>query len=251
MRQFALTNNVGESYELNDLRNFFHDPNGLGFVRNSAYVKLGDQYEILSDSFEQGAPTGIICFKDEKQSSAYAKYAEFSRFMQKIPLTLIYRSDKDHRIRVVPESVTKSEISKPLGLEISITFRALSLWYDQVEKSGVTSVSIQSGSVRESPVHIAIKGPINNPIWTHNLNGTEIATGKVTATIASGQWLHVRTDTNPYQIYREVSGTITDIYADSDFSTQRFMHLREGLNTFTCPGASEIIVTGEEWYETV
>lgn len=251
MRQFALINAVGESYELNDLRNFFHSPNGLGFLRSAEYLKLGDRYEILSDGFEQAAPTGQICFKDEKQSSAYAKYAKFSRFLQKIPLILVYRSDKDHRMRVVPESISKSEISKPLGLDISIVFRALSFWYDEVERTGTSSVRILSDSARQSPMHIEIAGPVTSPIWTQSLNGTQIATGKVTATIAEGATLHIRTDTDPYQIYSEANGVKTDLYSVSDFSTERFMYLQEGENVIACSGASSLKVTGELLYETV
>lgn len=251
MRQFALINAVGESYELNDLKNFFHDPNGLGFQRSAEYLKLGDRYEILTDGFEQAAPAGLICFKDEKQSPAYSKYAAFSRFLQKIPLTLVYRSDKDHYMKVVPESVSKTEISKPLGLDVAITFRALSFWYDEVEKTGTTSVTILSDSARQSPTHIEIAGPVTNPIWTQSLNGTQIATGKVTATIASGSVLHIRTDTDPYQIYEETSGVKTDLYSSSDFSTERFIYLEEGENVIACAGAPSLKVTGELLYETV
>lgn len=252
MRQFALINSIGETYELNDVRNFFHDPNGLGFLRNSDYIKLGDRYEMTRDSFEQAAPTGSICFKDEKSSTAYDKYAKFTRFIQNIPLTLVYRSDSNHYIDVIPESIGKTEITKPLGLDISIGFRALSLWYDKIEKSGSTSVEILSDSAQESPCDIAITGPVTNPIWTQNLNGAQISSGKVTATISSGEILHIRTDTNPYRIYKVGSGgTVTDLYASSDFSTSRFIYLKSGKNVIACSGASAIKVSGRILHETV
>lgn len=251
MRQFALVNSVGESYELNDLRNFFHSPNGLGFTRNTEYIKLGDRYKILKDGFEQAAPTGYITFKDENESSAYSKYAEFSKFIQKIPLTLIYRSDKNHKIEVIPESIGKSEISKPLGLEITITFRALSFWFDELEKTGTTSVEILSDSNRESPCAIEISGPVTDPTYTHEVDGVVVATGKVSGTIPDGAKLYIRTDTDPYEIYSMNDGVKTDLYSASDFSTQRFIYLRNGINTITCSGASALKVTGRLLYETV
>lgn len=251
MRQFALINSVGESYELNDVTNFFHDPNGLGFTRKADYLKIGDHYQILTDGFDQAAPTGFICFKDEKASPAYAKYAKFAQFIQKIPLTLVYRSDKNHKIEVVPESIEKSEISKPLGLDIAIRFKALTLWYDEVEKTGTTSVTIVSDSINDGPCRIEIAGPVNNPIWTHSVNGTQVATGKVTANIATGSVLNVRTDTDPYQIYKETSGLKTDLYGYSDFATERFIYLQNGVNVIACSGASAIKVTGRILYETV
>lgn len=252
MRGFALINSIGETYELNDVRNFFHDPNGLGFLRNSEYIKLGDRYEITKDSFEQATPTGLICFKDEKISPAYDKYAKFVRFLQHIPLTLLYKSDSNHYIDVIPESLGKTEITKPLGLDVSIGFRALSLWYDKTEKEGTTSVQILSDSMQESPCDIAITGPVTNPIWTQSLDGVQISSGKVTATIGSGEVLHIRTDTNPYQIYKVNSlGNVTDLYANSDFTTKRFMYLRNGENIIACSGASGLKISGRIQYETV
>lgn len=251
MRQFALINAVGESYELNDVKNFFHDPNGLGFLRTTEYLKFGNRYKILNDGFEQAAPTGFICFKDERLSPAYSKYAVFIKFLRKLPLTLIYKSDKIHKMEVIPESIGKTEISKPLGLDISIAFRALTFWYDEVEKSGTTSARILSDSTEESPMHIEISGPVTDPVWIHTVNGTQVATGKITGTIASGAVLHIRTDTDPYQIYKVQNGTKTDLYSSSDFSTKRFMYLKEGENIIACAGASAIKVTGRLLYETV
>ena len=170
MRQFALINSVGESYELNDLSNFFHDPNGLGFTRKADYLKIGDHYQILTDGYDQAVLTGYICFSDEKNSPAYAKYAKFAQFIQNIPLILVYRSDKNHQIEVVPEMITKTEISKPLGLDVAVTFKALTLWYDEVEKSGTTSVQILSDSKLEGPCRIDqsfLSRTLHNIVFAH------------------------------------------------------------------------------------
>lgn len=252
MREFAISNADGGVYELNDLRNFFHEPHGLGFVRNANYVKIGDRYEISADSYEQASPTGYICFKDEKSLSAYAKYAAFTRFLQKIPLTLYYRSDKEHRMDVVPEIVEKTEIEKPLGLNISIGFRALSTWYDVEESNGEESTDILSDSMIESPCHIMITGILTNPTWIHEVNDIQVAVGQIKGNIASGETLHIRSDTNPYQIYKvDSDGVKTDLYAASNFSTERFFVLKNGKNTISCTGATSLRVIGRVCHATV
>ena len=37
MRLFKIKNSRGQEYDLNDLENFFHDPSGLGFKRDTSY----------------------------------------------------------------------------------------------------------------------------------------------------------------------------------------------------------------------
>lgn len=251
MRKFAIYNSVGDSYELNNVKNFFHNPSGLGFVRTAEYIKIGNIYEIVQDNFEQPAPSGQICFKDEKTSPAYSKYAEFVRFLQKLPLTLVYRSDKNHKIDVAPEVIEKTEISRPLGLNITISFKALSLWYDEIEEQGTSSVKILSDSTKGCACHIEITGALTSPTWIQTLNGVQIATGQVNTNIGAGETLHIRSDTNPYQIYKESNGTKTDLYALSNFSTKRFITLEEGENVISCSGAESIKVKARLSYETV
>lgn len=252
MRKFAIINSIGEAYELNDLRNFFHDPTGLGYTRRAEFAKIGNTYKILENTIEQPAPAGQICFKDEIQSPAYSKYVKFTRFLQKTPLTLIYKSDRAHKMEVIPEAIEKTEISKPLGLDISITFRALSLWYDEVEESGTSSANILSDSVEKCACHIEVTGTLTNPTWTQSVNGVQIASGQVTASIANGETLHIRTDTNPYQIYKESSlGVKTNLYSSSNFSTERFLLIREGKNVISCAEASSIKIKARLEYGTV
>ena len=253
MREFSISNKSGEVYNLNNLRNFMHDPTGLGFVRSSSYTQIGDRYEILRDSFEQATPSGMIRFKNEPQNSAYDKYMKFTRFLQDIPLTLHYRSNKHHMIDVVADILQKTEYTKALGgLDVALSFRALSKWYDEVEDAGTTKASLYSDTRNDGPCHIEITGVLTDPVWIQKVNGVQIMSGKVTASIASGETLHIRTDTNPYQMYKtDGSGTVTDLYGSSDFSTERFVLLEYGENSIECTGAASVKVRGRLYYETV
>lgn len=253
MREFAISNSSGEVYNLNNLRNFFHDPSGLGYIRTAEYTQIGDRYEIVKNGFEQATPTGLIRFKDEVDNTAYDKYLKFILFLQDMPLTLHYRSNAHHKIDVIAESVQKTEYTKALrGLDVAVTFRALSLWYDEVEASGTTTAVIFSDTKQEGPCHLKISGPLSNPSWSQNVDGVQIATGSVTAEIASGEVLHIRTDTNPYRLYKTNSNNVvTNLYGVSNFNTKRFMKLQAGLNTFICTGSSAISAEGRLYYESV
>ena len=71
-------------------------------------------------------------------------------------------------------------------------------------------------------------------------------------TIASTDTVYIRTDTNPYQIYKVDSENVkTDLYGKSDFTTKRFPILYKGVNEIIVTGASEITVEGRILYETV
>lgn len=251
MRRFALESKSGEVYNLDSLDNFLHDPDGLGFRRSTEYRKIGLGYEVVQDSFEQPDFRAQICFKDRKISPAYQKYEAFSRFLQDTPHILHYYANRHYKMNVMPKELTKTEVSKPLGLNVDIGLDGLSLWYEEIEATGTNSLTMLCDSRNESGCHIEIKGAITNPIWSQTVNGVTI-TGKVNATLASGDTLHIRTDTNPYQLYKVSSGgSRTDLYGSSDFSTERFVLLKYGQNTISCSGATSIKVTGRVMYETV
>ena len=251
MRQFALESKSGEVYDLNDLANFLHDPNGLGFRRNTEYRKIGQNYEVVQDAFEQPDPMAYICFKDSKKSPAYQKYEAFTRFLQDVPHILHYYASRHYKMRVMPREVTKTEITKPLGLDVSIALTGLSMWYEDVEADGIDTLTILSDSRNTSGCHIEITGELENPEWTHSVNGVTV-TGQVNVTLNAGDTLHIRTDSNPYQLYKtDALGFPTDLYQNSNFSTERFILLDYGENVISCEGAASIKVTGRVIYETV
>lgn len=258
MRQFSLRNRLGEVYRLNSIDYFMHNPEGLGFTRSAVYKKMGNRYELLQDGFEQTPITGQIMFRSDAQQSAYKRYLKFSTFLQEIPLTLIYRiPGGEFLLDCVPGSVEKTEINSAFGMDVGITLTPLSMWYSEIKEStSNTPLTVHSDSLVESPCCLSFTGiaKTNESLsWSQEVNGIEIMTGELEGvTIAETDTVYVRTDTNPYQIYKVDSEDVrTDLYSKSDFSTKRFPLLYKGENVFTITGASEIKVEGKELYETV
>lgn len=254
MRQFSLTNKSGETYRLNDLKWFFHNPKGLGFTRNTTFQKIGYNYEILSDDYNQEPITGEIRFKSDKTSDAYHKYSAFTRFIQDVPLVVHYRvTDTEYLLDVIISSVDKTEINVSSGMNVKITIMPLSLWYQKIEKTASgTSITVISESAIESPCHVTFKpsAAITALTWTHAIDGVTKITGGLTGiSVSTNQTLHIRTDTNPYKIYRNTEAT--NYYSKSDFSKKRFILLGKGTNVITFNTSGAIGVEGRILYETV
>ena len=252
MRQFSLSNKSGEVYRLNDLKWFFHNPGGLGFSRNMTFQKIGNNYEILQDGYNQEAVTGEIRFKSDSVSDAYHKYSAFARFIQDTPLVLHYRvTDREYLLDVIVSSVDKSEINVSSGMNVKITIMPLSLWYQKIEQSASgTFISVDSDSAIESPCHVAITpaSAITALTWSQTVDGVTAITGGLSGMSSSAAAIHIRTDTNPYRIYR---GTSTNVYSKSDFSKKRFILLQKGVNVITFNVSGTITLEGRVLYETV
>lgn len=259
MRQFSLVNKSGETYRLNSPDNFLHDPKGLGFSRNIEFQKVGSRYELIREEFSQLVIQGSIMFKRGDKNTPYKKYAKFARFLQDIPLILHYRpmSGEEYKLDVIPTEVAKEEIKSSLGMDVEITLTSVSKWYKEYKKTATgNSIQIRSDSIIESPCDLTITGvelTDENITWAQEVNGNEIMTGSLTGiTLDETDILHIKTDSNPYRIYKEDSeGAETDLYSKSDFSTKRFPLIRKGVNTITFSESGSIEVKGRVLYETV
>lgn len=258
MRQFSLINAVGDVYRLNSFEYFFHDPEGMGFVRNATYRKIGNNYEIIQDSFDQTPKRGKIMFKSTPTISAYKRYLKFSNFLQEIPLTLVYQiPGGEFLLTCIPGTIEKTEINSAFGMDVGIELIPLSMWYKEIKETSSTGgVIVRSDSKVESPCCLSFTGltKTNESLsWSQELNGVEIMTGELDGvTIASTDTVIIRTDTNPYQIYKISSEDVkTDLYGKSDFATKRFPLLHKGVNEFIVTGASEITIEGRILHETV
>lgn len=259
MREFNLRNNIGEEYRLNSLDNFFHSPEGLGFQRNAVYQKIGTRYEIVRDGFRQQPISGQIMFKSDERVSAYNRYLKFKNFLQEIPLTLVYRiPGGEFKMDVVPNMVEKTEINSSLGMNVGIELMPLSMWYKEVSILNTSGAcTVESDSVIESPCCISFTGAVKSNqelVWEQIVDGTLVTRGRLTGvTLYSDEKVFIRTDTDPYGLYKVAGGNIISLYEKSDFSTKRFPFIRKGSNYFTLLATSvtEFKFEGRILYETV
>lgn len=257
MRQFALKNAIGEVYRLNSSEYFLHDPEGLGFQRNATFQKIGTRYEMIKDGFSQTPIKGSIMFKSTNAISAYKRYLKFSYFLQEIPLTLVYRiPGGEFLMECIPGTVEKSEINSAFGMDVGVELIPISMWFNEIRQTSTTGeVDIMSDSATESPCCLSFTGITKNNetlTWSQLHDNVPVMTGELNnITVASTDYIYIRTDTNPYRIYKVSQGVEFDLYDKSNFATKRFPILYKGINKFIVTGASEITIEGRILHETV
>ena len=257
-RTFDLINNSGQVYTLSLLSHhtgFFYSVEGLGAEHDTTYQKIGETYDILKDEFAQGKISGIVFFHSKYP---YHEYMRFAQFCQDTPLRIHYRTPVgDYYRDGMVSQIEKNEDGETA--KAKITFTASSLWYKSITITGTNQVRITSDSNILSPCHIMIKpsSAATSIIWRLWDEWGEVDNGALADIpeaykIGTTDTLHIRSDTNPYQIYKTSSGgTKTDLYAYSVFSSTRFIRLKKGYNNISCTTAAEMTVEARILYETV
>ncbi|MCR5098755.1 MAG: hypothetical protein K6B14_07400 [Lachnospiraceae bacterium] len=256
IRQFNLVNSEGETYTLtlsNKYTGFLGVVDGLGYEKSPEYQRIGSELVQLTDLINQKVISGTVQFF---QPHAYQEFTRFAWFCQDNDLTLYYQIPTGLFLK--KGSITKIEKSEGSdSLKVKIDFTPKTLWYREIKRDiAAASLMIISESAIESPCCLSFKGVTvteNDFSWSQKVDNTTIMTGTLKdVTIAATDTVYVRTDTNPYQIYKiDAENVKTDLYAMSDFSTSRFPLLYKGNNEFIVTGASEITVEGRELFETV
>lgn len=269
VRQFQLINKNGIEYNLTVRSHFLHSPEGLGFTRDSIFQRAGNVFKRISTKFVQPQVTGEVFFPDPK---AYDKYFEFMQFTGYGELTILYKpSQKTYRATCELSEVQKTE-KQACGLNVKVVLSLTSLWYEIVsafndstsveggkiydytydytyEDNITNSVSFDSDTYIDSPLKIYIYGLAVNPIWRYYNNNVLVGTGKVNGTIPQGNLLLIDTTVIPYQIKQldSMLNEVSDMYALSDFSSERFFHMRYGNNRISVAhdGTSPIKVRTE------
>ncbi len=253
MRTFTLIDKDGNTYDITakyDL--FFYGIDGLGFTQTSKFQRIEDRYALLEKYTAQGKIKGTIKFW---QPGAESKYFAFAQFCQNEPIRMVY--NPGHGTYYRNGIVTKIDRSDGLGdaLEITLEFSAQTPWYKvisqyndgqvqggkvydytfdyQYSSAVVNTVSIDSDSYQSSPAKLIIYGPASNPSWRHYLNNVLQTSGKINGNVLPNHKLIIDTTTIPYSIkqFDMLGNEISDMYQQSDFSTDRFIRLGKGRNT--------------------
>lgn len=271
MRQFKIYNAIGQEYDLNDPGSFFHDPNGLGFKSDEEFERIGRQFLLTEEGVKQPEPEGKIRFKD------YACFNKFAQFLQRQPLKLMYKAADTYYMDVRVREIEKTEL-EALGLIVEAKFSGLGPWYKEVTRNidgpeavgkvyaytypyvyadnsqGV--IKVESDSELESPMIITIIGPCSNLEYVQYVNGKVAASGKILYDIPDGRRVKISSKI-PYSIKEldALGNETADLYQYSDFSTERFLMVRQGMNeiAFSHEGEEEIkaVVEAEIYYDTI
>ena len=255
MRTFKLIDNDGNQYNITTKNNlFFYGIDGLGYAQDAKFQRIEDRYAVLSNYTKQGKVKGTIRFW---QPGAEEAYFNFAQFCQNSPIKMMYNPghgqfERDGLVTQITRSDGKGD-----SLEIEIEFSAKTPWYKTVTQfndgqiSGgkvydytydyeyatavVNTVSVDSDSYQSSPVKLIIFGPATNPSWRYYLNNVLQTSGKINGSVLANHKLIIDTTTIPYSIkqFDMLGNEVSDMYQQSDFSTDRFVRFGRGRNTVT------------------
>lgn len=254
IRKFRLINGNGQEYHLTVRAHFFHSPGGLGYAKDVTYQRVGHLFKRINEFYTQGGVSGEVFFPDPH---AYEKYQEMISFAEAGELFLVYqpaRQMAEYRCLVNLTEVEKTE-KQAGGLNIGVKFTAETMWYRILSEfndgSEVTegkvydytydytyadyvsnTVSFESDTKVASPMRIYVYGPMVNPTWSYYHNNVLKGTGRVNGEIPKGNLLLIDTTAIPYQI-KQLDGflnVVQDMYALSDFGTERFFMALPGNN---------------------
>lgn len=255
MRTFRLYDNDGNRYNITSKDHaFFYGIDGLGYAQETQFQRIEDRYALLDKHIAQNKIVGTIRFW---QPGAELQYFNFAQFCQNGPIRMDYNPGYGTYSR--NGIITKIEKSDGNGesLTVKIEFSAQTPWYKNVARyndgsitggkvynytydytylqSAKNTVTIDSDSHQSSPVRLVVLGPAVNPSWRHYINNVLVTSGKVNGTVLTNNRLIIDTTSIPYSIKQvnALGELVSDMYQQSDFSTNRFVRLGYGRNTVT------------------
>lgn len=252
MRRFVLINSKGVRYDLNAGKSFLTDPSGLGYESKADYENYNDFFVEKSREMKQPKVKGTINF------NSYEEYFEFIAFSQFRPLELEYTAHRTFYMTCNIDRLEKKELSEFGKLKCQVEIVGITPFYDKIVKSNTSTgnigksypytypysyagadtgtVEFEVNSNMDSGVKMTMMGPLINPSWSYFVNGIKQLSGKVNASIASGNRLIIDTTKSPYIIHEvdNKNEIVADRYENSDFTTKRFIQLKAGTNVITC-----------------
>lgn len=275
MRTFTLIDKDNNSYDITAKnRLFFYNIDNLGFKQETEWQRIEDRYALLSNYTKQAVISGTVRFWDTKDLTAEEAYFKFAQFCQNAPMKMKYNPGHGEYFR--NGYVTKIERSDgDKTLTVKLDFSAQTPWYKSVSQynSGIitggkvydyeynytysqttiNAVTVDSDSFQSSPCKLIVYGPAVNPSWQYYLNGVLQLSGKVNGSVLENHRLIIDTTTIPYSIKQVdmLGNVVSDMYQQSDFSTDRFVRMGYGRNTvaFTADNTNILNVAVEAQIE--
>ncbi len=135
-RNFAIVNEKGQEYLLNDLKNyaFLTAPSGLGYSYKTDYQNIGDVFIEDIRKRNQGSMTADLNFKNYDNYNSFVNFiesAETISLLYQIPFEV--KPLKKYYIDVNIQSLGKSEKQKSGIITEGIILEYKSLWYEKQE----------------------------------------------------------------------------------------------------------------------
>lgn len=254
-QKLTLTNSKNKTIDLMDDRHLFAEISDFGFSLNNEYQTIGTNFLLTNSKYNQTGISGTVYFKGD---DPYQDYFDFVNNFTSQDLILEYNTVKTFKLscRMI---VSKKKENTQDYRKAEVTFQPNGLWYNEVsaicipaeheETDGKTydytyaytygtgaevgEIEINSDSHIPSPIKLTIWGECYDPTWAQYVNGVCVASGGMNGlTLLDSQCLVVDSTSPENTIEtQDLNGNpLVDVYNRSDFRTDRFIYLRNGVN---------------------
>lgn len=280
IKRFTLTNGRGEERDLLSIeKSPTFQVEGFGYSDDTEFMRVGNNFVPLEERAEhRSLEFTLLVWKSVDET-----YMDFVSFARHNPLTLIYENDTGTyyipcRLRsiskvekvgidikgvpvvlaIIGNPYTKTQAYNSGDVGLGKSYGDTGYTYDYTYSAEiVNTVILYSDSYLESPCVLTIYGALTNPIWKHYHDGDLVETGAYLGTIPEGHSLVIDSKSVPYSVIEYDGGgdMVADRYQLCDFSTERFMHINEGRNSYVIShdGLTPASLRAEAYieYETV
>ncbi len=280
IKRFTLTNGRGDERDLLSIeKSPTFQVEGFGYSDDTEFMRVGNNFVPLEERAEQRSlEFTLLVWKSVDET-----YMDFVSFARHNPLTLIYENDTGTyyipcRLRsiskiekvgidikgvpvvlaIISNPYTKTQAYNSGDVGLGKSYGDTGYTYDYTYSAEiVNTVILYSDSYLESPCVLTIYGALTNPTWKHYHDGDLVETGAYLGTIPEGHSLVIDSKSVPYSVIEYDGGgeMVADRYQLCDFSTERFMHINEGQNSYVIShdGLTPASLRAEAYieYETV
>ncbi len=261
--QFALVNEYGQSYILNNLNvGLFSNPKGMGYELDCDYTLVGNAWVRNYRSDKQAKITGSIVYASAEPYKAQTALLKFIRTSKELKLSRTtaagtYYKDVD---------ITKYNINrvKKRALSCDVTLQPRSLWYaedltnytistlsDNAMRYAYTFPATFKGSVDgtidiyndgsvEAPFTVSFIGPIVNPSLVLTQDSVEIARIDIIGEAEVGETIEYSTVDGDLYCYRKKTTGDVNLVGDLDIANDNFFKIPIGSSQIKLSADADI-----------
>lgn len=269
-RRFAIVNEKGQEFLLDDLKNyaFLTSPSGLGYSYDTEYQNIGDVFIEDIRKRNQGSMTADLNFRNYDNYNNFVNFIELSESISlsyEIPFNI--KPLRKFYIDVNIQSLGKSEKQKSGIITEGVVLEYKSLWYEKQET--IFKIEAKNREVRwnfrwasrfssydmrnivfnneghvDAPFKVEIEGTVINPEIAIYRDGSLINNLKIPITINQNEkLLYSSLENEIYILKQNTDGTTTNLF-DLDYidiQKQNIFRLKRGISEIRLQAENDIV----------